>query len=640
MGTKVVRKRFVYGVGDDLLELPPSPIISDRAPTTSDRAEYGTMWIDKSSDSAYTLTTITANLSNWEPLGGALTLEHINGNSGQATPAAGIITLTGTQGEIFTGSGATVTASFQRLELGTSAARFTATSSGFSTADGNALQSYVSTSGGTAGTSYKAIRGDLLVVSGDGTESPQAVRGSITCSTDTDVEEAYAGFFLATQNDGTTNIDSNMIGCLGMSLIEEATAADQPQQWIAGTQSIVSFDAAAAVPTATIVCANLNHVTYDAAMDGVAHGVVVSRNGGGAGSSAGSAFKVVNGGAVDDWTYGLDLYNDSAQDYATADVRLWNQATIVSAAAGVSLNAVAGDDWTVKMGDNAAANKVSFTDSDDAEVASLDSDGNLAVDETVTAGTGITATTGDIDATAGAITAGTSVSATTTVTGGTGVSATTGDITADAGDVVATLGAGNFATTVTAGTGITATTGDIDATAGAVTAGTSVSATTTVTGGTGVSATTGDITADAGDLVATLGAGNVATTLTAGTGITATTGDIAASSGNVSASGTVTGGTGVTATTGDVASSAGNVTAALDVVATEDVKGRSIFATGDEGTGEASTTALTNVVDTTLSSGAGVVLMKTANPGNSAGWIKIYVGTDVRYIPFWSDISP
>src|SRR5690606_1546480 len=65
---------------------------------------------------------------------------------------------------------------------------------------------------------------------------------------------------------------------------------------------------------------------------------------------------------------------------------------------------------------------------------------------------------------------------------GTGITATTGDI-------VATAGAVNAGTTMTAGTGITATTGDIVATAGAVNAGTSMTA------------TAGDITATLGNII-------------------------------------------------------------------------------------------------------------------------------------------
>jgi hypothetical protein len=79
-----------------------------------------------------------------------------------------------------------------------------------------------------------------------------------------------------------------------------------------------------------------------------------------------------------------------------------------------------------------------------------------------------------------AITTPGSLSATTTVTAGTGISATTGDITAVAGDIVANAG-------------------NIDAPAGSLSAG------TTVTAGTGISATTGDITAVGGNIVSTAG---------------------------------------------------------------------------------------------------------------------------------------
>jgi len=52
---------------------------------------------------------------------------------------------------------------------------------------------------------------------------------------------------------------------------------------------------------------------------------------------------------------------------------------IYTAAAGLAINTVAGNDITMKMGDAAGANKISFTDSAAAEVAALDSDGTLTV---------------------------------------------------------------------------------------------------------------------------------------------------------------------------------------------------------------------------------------------------------------------
>jgi len=94
-----------------------------------------------------------------------------------------------------------------------------------------------------------------------------------------------------------------------------------------------------------------------------------------------------------------------------------------------------------------------------------------------------------------------SIAATSTVTGGTGVIATTGNVVSSAGAVAA-------ATTVTGGTGVIATTGNVSATAGAVNAGTTITA------------SSGDITATNGDFVASTAAKGpkvVGTTVTGAT---------------------------------------------------------------------------------------------------------------------------
>lgn len=80
-----------------------------------------------------------------------------------------------------------------------------------------------------------------------------------------------------------------------------------------------------------------------------------------------------------------------------------------------------------------------------------------------------------------------SIASTTTMTAGTGLTVTTGNAVVSAGNITATLG-------------------NISATAGSVSAG------TTVTGGTGVTATTGAVTATAGQVVAGGDTGGVAST--------------------------------------------------------------------------------------------------------------------------------
>jgi hypothetical protein len=97
----------------------------------------------------------------------------------------------------------------------------------------------------------------------------------------------------------------------------------------------------------------------------------------------------------------------------------------------------------------------------------------------------------------------------------------------------------------------------------------------------------------------------------------------------------------LTLTTGDLMLTAGSIGAPLgEIKVGLDVTGRSLFADGDEGTGALGEVGFTNVSETTLSSGVGTILLKTANPGNSAGFLKVYVDTTPYYIPIFANISP
>lgn len=62
-----VRKRLkrAYGFGQGLYNLSPKPIVAKRAPTTSDMAELGTIWIDKTTEIAYTLIKVANNQAVW-----------------------------------------------------------------------------------------------------------------------------------------------------------------------------------------------------------------------------------------------------------------------------------------------------------------------------------------------------------------------------------------------------------------------------------------------------------------------------------------------------------------------------------------------------------------------------------------------
>lgn len=63
-------KNVGYGLSQALIGLSPAPIISQRAPTTSDKAEIGTLWVDQPNNDGYILTSIVSNSASWVNVGG------------------------------------------------------------------------------------------------------------------------------------------------------------------------------------------------------------------------------------------------------------------------------------------------------------------------------------------------------------------------------------------------------------------------------------------------------------------------------------------------------------------------------------------------------------------------------------------
>jgi len=88
----------------------PGIIEADRAPTTADQSEIGTIWVDKPNDAAYVLTSVVANSANWELAGSpTAAVSSLASDSGSASPAAGIITIAGGTGLDSSASGSTLT---------------------------------------------------------------------------------------------------------------------------------------------------------------------------------------------------------------------------------------------------------------------------------------------------------------------------------------------------------------------------------------------------------------------------------------------------------------------------------------------------------------------------------------------------
>lgn len=79
-----------YGLSQALLNIFPSPIVSSRAPTTNDKAQLGTVWVNKVANAAFILTSVVNNVSTWEGVGGG------GGAFTALTVTPGPISLTGT----------------------------------------------------------------------------------------------------------------------------------------------------------------------------------------------------------------------------------------------------------------------------------------------------------------------------------------------------------------------------------------------------------------------------------------------------------------------------------------------------------------------------------------------------------------
>lgn len=103
-----------YGVGAPKITLNPPPIISTRDPTTTDyRYPLGQNWVNKSTDTVFELTSVSAGSATWVTLGGGSgAVATLTGNTGGAiSPTAGNINILGGSGVTVSGVGSTLTVS-------------------------------------------------------------------------------------------------------------------------------------------------------------------------------------------------------------------------------------------------------------------------------------------------------------------------------------------------------------------------------------------------------------------------------------------------------------------------------------------------------------------------------------------------
>jgi len=131
-----------------------------------------------------------------------------------------------------------------------------------------------------------------------------------------------------------------------------------------------------------------------------------------------------------------------------------------------------------------------------------------------------------------------------------------------------------------------------------------------------VEVTTGNLTVDTGNVTITQG------TLHVVAGTTTLYGTTTIVDGNLTVSAGV-----IDAVAGDISALGGIIT------------GGTLSSAGDLG-GTTSQTSFTNAINTTQGVGALTVLSTTGSDGINTGFIKIYVGTTVAYVPYFTNIAP
>lgn len=114
--------QVTYGLTQPLYPEFQQPIVSHRNPTTADKAQFGTVWLNQTTNGFFVLTSIVANQAMWATGSGGTGISTLTGDTGgPISPLMGNIDILGTAGEIIvTGTANTLTLSLDGEVIPTS----------------------------------------------------------------------------------------------------------------------------------------------------------------------------------------------------------------------------------------------------------------------------------------------------------------------------------------------------------------------------------------------------------------------------------------------------------------------------------------------------------------------------------------
>lgn len=118
-----------YSFNQPLSSIFPSPIVSTRSPLSTDKAQIGTVWINKTLNDAWILTSVVSNAATWTSVGGGageFSNLTVTGNADIGTDAGAIIAIGNDQGatavSIDAGTGGMTIDSADSLDMSADAA--------------------------------------------------------------------------------------------------------------------------------------------------------------------------------------------------------------------------------------------------------------------------------------------------------------------------------------------------------------------------------------------------------------------------------------------------------------------------------------------------------------------------------------
>jgi hypothetical protein len=178
------RPNVAYGISDALLKTPGFPIVSKRAPLTTDKAPIGQVWIYTTSNLVYILTSVVNNLATWilvEVGGGSGVFASVEATTGNITADLGNIVATA--GSVSAGTTVTATTTVTAGTGITATTGNIAASSGNVTASGTitAGTGITSTTGAITASAGQVIAALTLQANGDtpGTVSTNSISGVV-----------------------------------------------------------------------------------------------------------------------------------------------------------------------------------------------------------------------------------------------------------------------------------------------------------------------------------------------------------------------------------------------------------------------------------------------------------------------------